>query len=683
MLKNRGEPVAFTVRSQRQRHDRRSPLNADDRGTSADGRPAQVQRYVADGFLSLTFPPDDSSSNPVLMDDRTTLLVPVDKLVDFQPQELGALGPKFKEIVKSLDGALPSQIREVLKREAESCGQDTPTAKSFRVTLLILRDYIDSGYYPLMQGDDLVLAPLLEAENADEAERREALRKLYRQARTNALRIPGQRKSLERLLGTLTKSQYRSEECIASLADGPPELQLTVAGQGAGRAVWRAVRATWSMTPDASAPGREVSVVLEDRKFPGTPLGVAQFRNVVPEIRCRDSWLGLTSRNSEGGPGGFVDRLDGVPDAKDRISATVKVLTSLLDAVNPDGLPPIDLSGGTQQAESLQKLAARLRIAYNDARKLGQRELSRQLLAQTKRAETAAELSLGLAGLRFCLESPDAAQFLRENVLMRRLVDSGLRKIWHYHMGFVALEMSVCGAAPPFGPMRAGKLAAAVAGSETVLEAWGRDRPLGQIAATIYKPEVREKIPNPGPLVVFTSGLYPGHSSQYNRATSGGRRWIRIGETRGFGSFHVAADTIDAIDEYNVAADGYSHITRTFGEGASARFRAIGKALSGLGLPDLRRHDTRRPMYALPLVNDPGGVLLGWEAAGDVSGATAIDLAKQWWDRWVSARGALLAEQSRCTPDLIDELAGMMREVGPTPDEPKRPDEPEQLTLAL
>jgi hypothetical protein len=88
-------------------------------------------------------------------------------------------------------------------------------------------------------------------------------------------------------------------------------------------------------------------------------------------------------------------------------------------------------------------------------------------------------------------------------------------------------------------------------------------------------------------------------------------------------------------------------------------------------------------MYALPLVNDPGGVLLGWEAAGDVSGATAIDLAKQWWDRWVSARGALLAEQARRTPDLIDELAGMMREVGPVPDEPKRPNEPEQLTLTL
>ncbi|WP_307661098.1 Druantia anti-phage system protein DruA [Streptomyces sp. V1I1] len=611
------------------------------------------------------------------MDDRTPLLIPVDKLVEFQPEELGALGPKFKQIATSLDGKLPSQIRELLKREVQNCGQDTPSAKAFRATLLILRDYIDSGYYPLLQGEDIVLAPLLEAGNVGESQRREALRTLYRQARTNALRIPGQRKSFERLLGTLAKSQYRSQECIAALADGPPELQLTVAGQGAGRALWRAVRATWSMTPDASAPGREVSVVLEDRKFPGTPLGVAQFRNVVPEIRCRDSWLGLTSRNAEGGPGGFVDRLGDVSDAKDRISATAQVLTSLLGAVNPDGLPSINPSGGKQQAEGLQKLAARFRDAYNDARKSDERDLARQLLAQTKRAETAAELSLGLAGLSACLDSSNPAQFLREDVLMRRLVDSGLRKIWHYHMGFVALEMSVCGAAPPFGPMRAGKLAAAVAGSETVLEAWGRDRPLGQIAATVYKPEVREKIPNPGPLVVFTSGLYPGHSSQYNRASSGGRRWIRIGETRGFGSFHVAGDTIDAIDEYNIAADGYSHITRTFGEGASARFRAIGKALSGLGLPDLRRHDTRRPMYALPLVNDPGGVLLGWEPAGDVSGATAIDLSKQWWDRWVSARGGLLAEQARCTPDLIDELAGMMREVGPAPNEP------EQLTLAF
>ncbi|MGW2672549.1 Druantia anti-phage system protein DruA [Streptomyces sp. NPDC001272] len=622
------------------------------------------------------------------MGDSKELKIPVNKLVEFEPEALGLLEPHFQKVAKSLTGLPQSQIRERLNEAVSEFDGDTVTDKAFRASLLILRDYVDSGYFPLKQDERVVLAPLLEAGNLTEEGRRQSLQKFYRQARTNALREPGQRKALTRSLATVVKSDYHADGCLAELSEGPPELELNVAQQGERRMLWRAVRSTWSMTPDASAPGREVSVLLTDRRFPDTPLGVAQFRNVVPEIRCRDSWLGLTSRSADGGPGGFVDRLGTGPDAQERLLSTSNTLVKLLSAVNPLGLPEdLDLKGGKGQAEALQKEAAKSRAAYNDARKNKQGENAKLLLAQTKRAETAAELSLGLAGIDECLKAADPVALLRASLPTRRLVDAGLRKIWHYHMGFVALEMSVCGAAPPFGPIRAGKLAAAVAGSEVVLSAWGRDRPLGQIATTVYKPEVRDLIPNPGPLVVFTSGLYPGHSSQYNRASSGGRRWVRIGETRGFGSFHVAADTIDAIDSYNTASDGYSHITRTFGEGASARFRAIGKALSALGLPDLRRHDTRRPLYALPLVADPGAVLLGWEAGGHVTGATEYELAQQWWDRWVRARSGDLAGVARRTPDLVDELASLLRELGPddTVLEDERTDEPahEQLALAL
>jgi hypothetical protein len=166
-------------------------------------------------------------------------------------------------------------------------------------------------------------------------------------------------------------------------------------------------------------------------------------------------------------------------------------------------------------------------------------------------------------------------------------------------------------------------------------------------------------VPNPGPLAIFTSGLYPGHSSQYNRATSGRRKWVKIGETLGYGSFHIAADTVTAIDELNRAVDGYSHITRSFGEGASARFRAIGKALSFLSLPDLRRHDTRRPLYVLPLVDDPGGVILGWSSPVDISYPAEQELADQWWRRWVAGDSTRLAKVALESPNLLDELRAL------------------------
>jgi hypothetical protein len=599
------------------------------------------------------------------MGHHDSLHIPVDRLVEFKPSKLGAFVLEFERLTASLSGLPQSEIRERLRRAALECKDDTASGRAFRATLLILRDYVDSGHYPLSQNGLVVLAPLLEARNVGAARRGEALRALYRLARSNALREPTHRKTLSRTMDSISFLDYKPTNSIDSLADGVPDIQLSVAQQGTQRMLWRAVRSTWSMTPDASAPGREVSVLITEKKAPETPLAVAQFRNVVPEIRCRDSWLGLTSRNSDGGPGGYIDRLEAADDQRQKLRATSTVLATLLGAVNTEGLPDLNIEGGQAQAAALQKLADAYRKAYNDARRDGRRPEARDLLAKTKRAETAAELSLGLAGFAACIEAEDPIALLRNSLPTRRLVDSGLRKIWHYHMGFVALEMSVCGAAPPFGPLRLGKLAAAVAGSETVLDAWGRDRPLGEIAATVYRREVRSLVPNPGPLVVFTSGLYPGHSTQYNRATSGGRRWIRIGETRGFGSFHVATDTIEAIDSYNEAVDGYSHITRSFGEGASARFRAIGRALSSLGLPDLRRHDTRRPLYALPLVKDPGGVLLGWTEAETVVGLTEAELATEWWDRWVRPRRHALAQQARQMPDLLDQLSGLLREAGP------------------
>ena len=37
----------------------------------------------------------------------------------------------------------------------------------------------------------------------------------------------------------------------------------------------------------------------------GVPVGILQMRNVVPEIRARDGWLGLTARAEEGQPVGM------------------------------------------------------------------------------------------------------------------------------------------------------------------------------------------------------------------------------------------------------------------------------------------------------------------------------------------------------------------------------------------
>ena len=165
---------------------------------------------------------------------------------------------------------------------------------------------------------------------------------------------------------------------------------------------------------------------------------------------------------------------------------------------------------------------------------------------------------------------------------------------------------------------------------------------------------------------MFTSGLYPGHSAQYNRLRVGLRRWSKIGETVGFGSFHVSGDTSRLAADYNAAIDGYRHITRAFGEGASARFREVDRAISRLELPDLLRHEMARPLYALPLVGDPQASLLGWATGEGSEGTRSIGQplsaqAQAWWERWVAPRGEHLSRLAAEAPDLRAELTRILR----------------------
>jgi hypothetical protein len=194
-----------------------------------------------------------------------------------------------------------------------------------------------------------------------------------------------------------------------------------------------------------------------------------------------------------------------------------------------------------------------------------------------------------------------------------------------------------------------------------VQQEWGAaERPLGDIASTVYLPSVRDAMPPLSPLVVLTSGLYPGHSAQYNRVEVGGRRWQKIGHTTGWGSFHISGPTMEAMARFNEAADGYRHITRDFGEGSGARFRMAGRALERLGLPDLRRHETRRPLYVLPLVDDPQGALLGWSSRSRDVAPEVNRIATEWWPRWVEPRAPELVLGAIEAADLRDATTSLL-----------------------
>jgi hypothetical protein len=487
---------------------------------------------------------------------------------------------------------------------------------------------------------------------------------LFCMARDRALADRGQLRWIEATIDALVHERYNPAPVIAAMRYAPPKLRLLEARSSERtldtRGLWRAVRTTWSMGVESSAPGREVAFIGVDDRYVSVPLGIVQFRNVVPEIVARDRWLGVTSAfDVEGRPLGYLRYLTGA-DARDRIASTRKVLEALLAHVNPVGLST-SLSSRSDP-RTLIDLAMLQRTRFNDLRRQGSNE-ARDSLMIVKRAETAADLIRGLHAIDTAMESDSLLKAFANSADLMRDFNAGLRKLWHYHMGYVAMEMSICGAAPPFGPMRLGKLMASVAASDDVIAAWGKERPLGEIAAETYLPSVRHAVPNPGALVVFTSGLYPGHSAQYNRLRVGLTRWHKIGETVGFGSFHVSVDTSRLASEYNAAVDGYRHITRAFGEGASPRFREVGRAISRLELPDLLRHEMARPLYALPLVSNPQARLFGWATGTSTrsAGQPLEALTQAWWERWVAPRSDYLGQLASEAPDLRGELTGILR----------------------
>jgi hypothetical protein len=559
-----------------------------------------------------------------------------------------------------------SEIVRVLEAEAQQIAAAAADleVQAFRVTVLVLRDYVEAGNYPLVSQGRIFLANLLDSESLTEAQRREALRWRYQAARDRALRDRGQLPWLQDTARMLRETGYAAHEVVSLLQAGPPDLAVLDAKENRQsldvRGLWRCTRATWSMAPEASAPGREVAFLVVDRRHQTTPLGILQFRNVVPEIRSRDFWLGV----AVGDPGssdaqGYLSFLGTDATADRRLTSTRDVLQALLLNVNTDGIPfPLE----DQAIPTLGDLAARHRQLFDETRRSGHQALENEHLRIVKRAQTAQDLLRGIRAIGLLLGSTGR----RTHEPTLRDLDAGLTKLWHYHMGFVALEMSVCGAAPPFGPLRVGKLMAALAGASEILEAWGSDRPLGHIAQEVYRPTVRSAVPNLGPLVVFTSGLYPGHSAQYSRVRVGERPWRKIGSTTGFGSSHISIETAEAMRRLNRLADGYVHITRAFGEGSGARFRSVGRALSYLGLPDLRRHQTQRPLYALSLVDNPRQALLGWEPPVRTAVPPAQEVAKQWWERWVAPRATELAAQARRASDLEAALLKIVaRHTGP------------------
>lgn len=197
------------------------------------------------------------------------------------------------------------------------------------------------------------------------------------------------------------------------------------------------------------------------------------------------------------------------------------------------------------------------------------------------------------------------------------------------------MDAYVVGAVPPYSQLIGGKLVAAMIGSKEVKEVYDR-KYLGRQAVISGKR-------NRARLVLLTTNSAMGRSSLYNRLViPNGPRFIRIGETRGFGHFHLSGEVFDLMRAY-LEAIGHPYATgNRFGMGPNWKIRVARAALGKIGLDaeDILNHGIAREVYAVPLAHNWREILLDRQKNVCSCVLPASEIAEFCLKRWIVPRAS-------------------------------------------
>jgi hypothetical protein len=160
----------------------------------------------------------------------------------------------------------------------------------------------------------------------------------------------------------------------------------------------------------------------------------------------------------------------------------------------------------------------------------------------------------------------------------------------------------------------------------------------------------------PNLVLLATTSLYGVGSSQYNRLrvplrAVGGKgdgvlEYIELGISKGYGSYHFSAASIDFLETLIPRGNGNRKVNSIFGEGVNPLMRKLRDGLSEVRLPadELLKHGNPRVVYGVPLAENFREVLLGLDAKPKYCLTLAKAkkhtelLAEYWRKRWLAGR---------------------------------------------
>jgi hypothetical protein len=438
--------------------------------------------------------------------------------------------------------------------------------------------------------------------------------------------------------------------------------------------IWRFFRHTWSLEY-RSVPGRQLPLLIRNDARPNRPvIGIAQLASPILRTKPRDNWLQWTPepfiKALQEGVWPIDDSLDALRERVELSVGEIRFddLATAEEIANPTEnmifrLEQRAAGAAAERENDLKRIYESYREAGDEVRSQKDKAVqgwtdqdwfdgSGEVLYIRKRAETLAKLMR--AKLAFTsLENNVRGYELLNRLLSERngaqAISVALQEVRKAGLASQIADLSVCGAVAPYNAILGGKLVALLAASAEAHDAWKVK--YEEQVSIISSQMAGRPICRPADLkVLTTTSLYGRGSSQYNRlrlqagtypGLKEGLEWKQLEETTaGYGTVHLASDTVQRLREFAEDAYGARRINNRFGEGTSPRLRQIREGLDALGIDsdDVLNHATPRLFYACALNEDAREQLIGLQNRVRGKLATADQIAEAWRQRWLYSR---------------------------------------------
>jgi hypothetical protein len=412
--------------------------------------------------------------------------------------------------------------------------------------------------------------------------------------------------------------------------------------------IWRYARHTWSI-PHKQTPGRRMRYLVRDAARDFHPIiGIGALGSGVMQLTPRDKeigWAPIALAHRSRMKDHFEDEL-GEPYSDERAldvrlddfqrvfgPNTTLVLHALLRQIQKavdylyvdDFLEQGILTPGDLHAPScdtinrIEKAKNKLKNANSNREFTSSDDLEEDAQSSLYSRKRATSLKRLLKAKRILLEFTRQTHGLDDDALRERIVSqkrirgalkTALRSVKKRRIAGL-MDITTCGAIPPYNEILGGKLVSFLMGSPQVISEY-RERYKDQESVIASRMKGEPVTRRPDLVLLSTTSLYAVGSSQYNRldapTANGNLEYIHIGESSGHGHIHISQRTfstlVDLLDELAKQNDDIERPSNRFGNGVNYRMRTIKAALSQIGLQPLHQHEQPRLIYLVPLAEN-------------------------------------------------------------------------------